>query len=95
MEQLQEASTDIIIVANKLLFKNDVVDDIDQYLNRRCDVTDLQPMSIIQRMVYTCGLFEKSNNHDAFSILSKYSLGMTMFVHMLTLLMENMYLLTF
>ena len=92
MEPLKEASTDIIIVSNEFLIREDIVSEIDQHLNRGCnliDVTNLQPMSIIQRMV--CGLFEKSiiKGDDAFSVLSKYSSGLTTFVHMLTLLIQK------
>jgi len=96
MKQLQEASTDIIIVSNVFLFKDDIVTEIDKNLTRGCnliDVTNLQPMNIIQRMVY--GLLEKDSfsirdvDHIVFTLLSEYSRGAATIVHMLTSLMKK------
>ena len=96
LKQLQEASTDIIIVSNEFLFKNDIVTEIDKNLTRGCnlvDVTNLEPMSIIQRMVY--GLLEKDSfsirdaDHIVFTLLSEYSRGAATIVHMLTSLMKK------
>ncbi|XP_065920020.1 uncharacterized protein [Dysidea avara] len=96
MKQLQEASTDIIIVSNEFLFKDDIVTGIDKNLTRGCnliDVTNLQAMSIIQRMVY--GLLEKDSfsirdaDHIVFTLLSEYSRGAATIVHMLTSLMKK------
>ena len=96
LKQLQEASTDIIIVSNEFLFKDDIVAEIDKNLTRGCnvvDVTNLEPMSIIQRMVY--GLLEKDRfsitdaDHIVFTLLSEYSRGAATIVHMLTLLLKK------
>ena len=67
---------------------------IDKILTRGCnvvDVTNLEPMNIIQRMVY--GLLEDSfsirdTGHIVFTLLSEYSQGAATFVHMLTSLMK-------
>ena len=96
IKQLQEASTDIIIVSNEFLFKDDIVTEIDRNLTRGCnliDVTNLQPMSIIQRMVY--GLLERDSfsirdaDHIIFTLLSEYSRGAATIVHMLTSLIKK------
>ena len=96
LKQLKEASTDIIIVSNEFLFKNDIVSEIDKNLTRGCnvvDVTNLELMSIIQRMVY--GLLEKDSfsirdaDHIVFTLLSEYSRGAATIVHMLTSLMKK------
>jgi len=96
MRQLQEASTDIIIVSNEFLFKDDIVTEVDKNLTRGCnliDVTNLQPMNIIQRMVY--GLLEKDSfairdaDHIVFTLLSEYSRGAATIVHMLTSLIKK------
>jgi len=93
MKQLQETSTDIIIVSNESLFKDDIVIEIDKNLTRGCnliDVTNLQPMSIIQRIVY--GLLEKDSfsiRDVVFTLLSEYSRGAATIVHMLTSLMKK------
>ena len=96
MKQLQEISTDIIVVSNKFLFKNDIVIEVDENLTRGCnliDVTNLQPMNIVQRMVY--GLLEEGNfsmrdaDHIVFTLLSEYSRGAATIVHMLSSLMKK------
>ena len=96
LKQLQEASTDIIIVSNEFLFKNDIIAEIDKKLTRGCnivDVTNLKPKNATQRMVY--GLLEKksfkpcSDDREAFRELSKYSLGSATLVHILTSLIQK------
>ena len=96
MKQLQEASTDIIIVSNEFLFKDDIVTEIDKNLTMGCnliDVTNLQPMSIIQRIEY--GLLEKDSfsirdaDHIVFTLLSEYSRGAATIIHILTSLMKK------
>ena len=96
MNLLQETSTDIIIVSNEFLFKNDIVTEVEKHLSRRCnliDITNLQSINIIQRMVY--GLLEKDAfsvrdaDHAVFSLLSEYSRGAVTIVHILQSLMKK------
>jgi len=53
MNLLQEASTDVIIVSNKFLFKDEIVAEVEKHLSRKCnmiDITNFQTINIIQRM---------------------------------------------
>ena len=93
MKQLNEASTDIIIVSNEI--KDDIVNVIHKNLTRGCDlidVTNLHPTDSKQRMVY--GLFENhahspsDDDRNAFAIFSEDSKNITTIVHMLTSLLQ-------
>ena len=96
MREMKDASTDIIAVSNELLCKEEMAKDFDKYFSRGCniiEVTSLQPISIMQRIVYA--LLEKNSfvardaDHIVFTLLSEYSRGAATIVHMLTSLMQN------
>ena len=96
MREMKDASTDIIVVSNELFCKEEIGKDFDKYFSRGCniiEVTSLQPISIMQRMVY--GLLEKNSfvardaDHIVFTLLSEYSRGAATIVHMLTSLMQK------
>ena len=96
MREMKDASTDIIIVSNELFCKEEIAKEFDKYFNRGCniiEVTNLQPISIMQRMVY--GLLEKNSfvardaDHIVFTLLSEYSRGAATIVHLLTSLMQK------
>jgi len=96
INQLQEASTDIIIVSHELLFKADIVAEVEKQLSRKCnliEVTNLQTVNAIQRMVY--GLLEENTfsvrdaDHTVFTLLCEYSRGSTTIVHILMSLMKK------
>ena len=96
MREMKDASTDIIVVSNELFCKEKIAQEFDKYLNRGCNIIDvgnLQPISILQRIVY--GLLEKNSfvardaDHIMFTLLSEYSRGAATMVHMLTLLMQK------
>ena len=96
MREMKDASTDIIVVSNKLLCKEEMAKDFDKHFGRGCniiEVTNLQPISIMQRMVY--GLLKKNSfvardaDHIVFTLLSEYSRGAATIVHILTSLMQK------
>ena len=96
MREMKDASTDIIIVSNELFCKEEIAKDFDKHFSRGCniiEVTSLQPISIMQRMVYA--LLEKNSfvardtDHIVFTLLSEYSRGAATIVHMLTSLMQK------
>ena len=96
MTEMQDASTDIIVVSNELLCKEEMAKDFNKNFNRGCniiEVTSLQPISIMQRIVYA--LLEKNSfiardaDHIVFTLLSEYSRGAATIVHMLTSLMQK------
>jgi len=96
MEEMKNSSTDIIIVSNDLFCKEEIAKKIDKYFNRGCniiEVTNLQHISIMQRIVY--GLLEKDSfaakdsDHVVFTLLSEYSRGAATIVHMITSLLQN------
>ena len=96
MREMKDASTDIIVVSNELFCKEEIAKEFDKYFNRGCniiEVTNLQPISIMQRMVY--GLLEKNSfvardaDHIVFTLLSEYSRGAATIVHLLTSLMQK------
>ena len=96
MTELKDASTDIIVVSNELLCKEQMAKDFDKHFSRGCniiEVTSLQPISIMQRIVYA--LLEKNSfvardaDHIVFTLLSEYSQGAATIVHMLTSLMQK------
>ena len=96
MREMKDASTDIIVVSNELLCKEEMAKDFDKHFSRGCniiEVTSLQPISIMQRIVYA--LLEKNSfvardaDHIVFTLLSEYSRGAATIVHMLTSLMQN------
>ena len=96
MREMKDASTDIIVVSNELFCKEEITKDFDKYFSRGCDiieVTSLQPISIMQRIVYA--LLEKNSfvardaDHIVFTLLSEYSRGAATIVHMLTSLMQK------
>ena len=96
MRELRDASTDIIIVSNELFCKEEIAKEFDKNFNRGCniiEVTNLQHISIMQRIVY--GLLEKNSfvardaDHIVFTLLSEYSRGAATIVHMLTSLMQK------
>ena len=96
MREMKDASTDIIVVSNELLCKEEIVKNFDKHFSRGCsiiEVTSLQPISIMQRIVYA--LLEKNSfvardaDHIVFTLLSEYSRGAATIVHMLTSLMQK------
>ena len=96
MREMKDASTDIIVVSNEPLCKEEMAKDFNKYFSRGCniiEVTSLQPISIMQRIVYA--LLEKNSfvardaDHIVFTLLSEYSRGAATIVHMLTSLMQN------
>ena len=96
MREMRDASTDIIIVSNELFCKEEIAKEFDKNFNRGCniiEVTNLQHISIMQRIVY--GLLEKNSfvardaDHIAFTLLSEYSRGAATIVHLLTSLMQK------
>ena len=95
-QEMKDASTDIIVVSNELFCKEEIAKDFDKHFNRGCniiEVTSLQPISIMQRIVYA--LLEKNSfvakdaDHIVFTLLSEYSRGAATIVHMLTSLMQK------
>ena len=96
MRELENASMDIIIVSNELFCKEEITKDFDNHFSRGCniiEVTNLQHISIMQRIVY--GLLEKNSfvvrdaDHIVFTLLSEYSRGAATVVHLLTSLMQK------
>ena len=96
MREMKDASTDIIVVTNELFCKEEIAKDFDKHFSRGCniiEVTSLQPISIMQRIVYA--LLEKNSfvardaDHIVFTLLSEYSRGAATIVHMLTSLMQK------
>ena len=96
IREIKEASTDIIVVSNELFCKDEIAKDFDKYFSRGCniiEVTNLQPISIMQRIVYA--LLEKNSfvardaDHIVFTLLSEYSRGAATIVHLLTSLMQK------
>ena len=96
IRELKDASTDIIVVSNELLCKEEMAKDFNKNFNRGCniiEVASLHPISIMQRMVYA--LLEKNSfvardaDHNVFTLLSEYSRGAATIVHMLTSLMQK------
>ena len=96
MREMKDASTDIIVVSNELFCKEETAQEFDKYFNRGCNIIELgnlQPISILQRIVY--GLLEKNSfvardaDHIVFTLLSEYSRGAATVVHMLTSLMQK------
>ena len=96
MREMKDASTDIIVVSNELLCKEEMAIDFDKHFSRGCniiEVTSLLPISIMQRIVYA--LLEKNSfvardaDHIVFTLLSEYSQGAATIVHMLTSLMQK------
>ena len=96
IRELKDASTDIIVVSNELLCKEEMAKDFNKNFNRGCniiEVTSLHPISIMQRIVYA--LLEKNSfvardaDHIVFTLLSEYSRGAATIVHMLTSLMQK------
>ena len=96
MREMKDASTDIIVVSNQLFCKEEIAKDFDRHFSRGCniiEVTSLQPISIMQRIVYA--LLEKNSfvakdaDHIVFTLLSEYSRGAATIVHMLTSLMQK------
>ena len=95
-QEMKDASTDIIVVSNELFCKEEIAKDFDKHFSQGCniiEVTSLQPISIMQRIVYT--LLEKNSfvakdaDHIVFTLLSEYSRGAATIVHMLTSLMQK------
>ena len=95
-QEMKDASTDIIVVSNELFCKEEIAKDFDKHFSRGCniiEVTSLQPISIMQRIVYA--LLEKNSfvardaDHIVFTLLSEYSRGAATIVHMLTSLMQK------
>ena len=96
MREMKDASVDIIVVSNELFCKEEMAKDFDKHFSRGCniiEVTSLQPISIMQRIVYA--LLEKNSfvardaDHIVFTLLSEYSRGAATIVHMLTSLMQK------
>ena len=96
MKEMRDASTDIIVVSNELFCKEEIAKEFDKNFNRGCniiEVTNLQPISITQRIVY--GLLEKNSfvardaDHIVFTLLSEFSRGAATIVHMLASMMQK------
>ena len=96
MREMRDASTDIIVVSNELFCKEEIAKEFDKNFNRGCniiEVTNLQHISIMQRIVY--GLLEKNSfvardaDHIVFTLLSEHSQGAATIVHLLTSLMQR------
>ena len=96
MREMRDASTDIIVVSNELFCKEEIAKEFDKNFNRGCniiEVTNLQPISITQRIVY--GLLEKNSfvakdaDHIVFTLLSEFSRGAATIVHMLASMMQK------
>ena len=96
MREMNNASTDIIVVSNELFCKEEIAEHFHKILIRGCniiEVTNLQHISIMQRMVY--GLLEKNSfvardaGHIVFTLLSEHSRGAATIVHLLTSLMQK------
>ena len=96
MREMKDASTDIIVVSNQLFCKEEIAKDFNKHFSRGCniiEVTSLQPISIMQRIVHA--LLEKNSfvardaDHIVFTLLSEYSRGAATIVHMLTSLMQK------
>ena len=96
MREMRDTSTDIIVVSNELFCKDEIAKDFDKYFSRGCniiEVTSLEPISIMQRIVYA--LLEKNSfvarntDHIVFTLLSEYSQGAATIVHLLTSLIQK------
>ena len=96
MREMKDPSTDIIVVSNELFCKEEIAKEFDKYISRGCniiEVTSLQPINIMQRIVYT--LLEKNSfavkdaDHIVFTLLSKYSQGAATIIHMLATMMQK------
>ena len=96
MKEMKDAAINIIIVSNELFCKEEIAKHFDEQFTRGCniiEVTSLQPISIMQRMVY--GLLEKNSfvvRHAdliVFTLLSEHSQGAATIVHILTSLMQK------
>ena len=83
-------------MSNELFCKDEIAKDFDKYFSRGCniiEVTSLEPISIMQRIVYA--LLEKNSfvardaDHIVFTLLSEYSRGAATIVHLLTSLMQK------
>ena len=56
MQEMKDASTNTIVVSNELFCKEEIAKDFDKHFSQGCniiEVTSLQPISIMQRIVYT------------------------------------------
>ena len=47
MNQLQEISTDVLIVSNEFLFKSDIVTEVEKHLSRQCNIIDITKLQTI------------------------------------------------
>ena len=95
MRKMKNASTDIV-VSNELFCKDKIAKNFGKYFSQGCniiEVTSLEPISIMQRIVYA--LLEKNSfvardaDHIVFTLLSEYSRGAATIVHLLTSLMQK------
>ena len=93
---MKDASTDIIVVSNKVFCKDEIAKDLSKKLGRGCNiinVTNLESINIKQRILFS--LLEKNDfvaeesDHVVFKQLSNYSEGSPTIVHMLTSLMQK------
>ena len=96
MSEIQDDSTDIIIVCNKPSCKDEIAKDFDKYFSRGCniiEVTRLEPISTMQRIVYA--LLEKNSfvpkdaDRNVLVLLSEYSRGRATIVHSLASLLQE------
>ena len=96
MSEIQEDSTDIIIVCNKPSCKDKIIKDFYENFHRGCniiEVTSLEPISITQRIVYA--LLEKNSfvagdaDRTVLALLSEYSRGAATIVHLLASLLQK------
>ena len=93
---IQDDSTDIIIACHKPSCKKEIMEQVYKNFHRGCniiEVTSLEPISIIQRIVYA--LLEKNSfvadddDRTVLVQLSEYSQGMPTIVHLLASLLQK------
>ena len=96
ISEIQDDSTDIIIVCHKPSCKEEIMEQVYKNFDRGCniiEVTSLEPVSIMQRIVYA--LLEKNSfvaddvDRNVLALLSEYSRGMPTIVHLLASLLQR------
>ena len=94
--EIQDDSTDIIIVCNKPSCKEEIMKDVHENFHRGCnviEVTSLEPISIMLRIVYA--LLEKNSfvaddvDRNVLALLCMYSRGAATIVHLLASLLQK------
>ena len=96
MREMQDDSTDVIIVCNKPSCKDEIIKGFYENFHRGCnviEVTSLPPISTMQRIVYA--LLEKNSfvarddDRTVLAQLCEYSQGMATIVHLLASLLQK------